>query len=73
MEYLAIGVIPIIIQDTPELIPLQGYIDFSNCALYTLTSHLEMLVSKLRSMTHEEISSRQIECTSIYQTYFRGN
>jgi hypothetical protein len=73
MEYLVIGVIPIIIQDTPELIPLEGYIDFSNCALYTLTSQLEHLVTKLRSMTPEEINSRQIECSFIYETYFRGN
>lgn len=40
LEYLVVGVIPIIIQDTSELIPLEGYIDFSNCALYTLTSEL---------------------------------
>jgi len=73
MEYLVIGVIPIIIQDTPELIPLEGFIDFSNCALYTLTSQLENLVTKLRSMTPEEINSRQIECSFIYETYFRGN
>jgi hypothetical protein len=68
-ESLAVGAIPVVISDQWKPPAGKGALKLEDCAIFYPASQLQNLFAYLRSISAEEISSRQANCMQAYQEF----